>query len=121
MGNDAFRDRVQAPGLRVAGGQQGVLLLCFLHGLHELLAAGLFDLVGGHELAQAGRFADVDLGGRRQGDRCRAREHEGAARLPGASLGCRLGCGGGGCLEVAEKTHGSIIGKAPAGRTHLSQ
>jgi len=106
VGNDAFRDSVQAPGLRVVGGQQGVLLLRFLHGLHKLLAAGLFDLVGGHELAQAGRFAHVDLGGRRQGDRCRAREHEGAARLPGAALWGILGDGGGGCLEVAEKTGG---------------
>ena len=79
---------MQSLGLRVVVGHQGVLLLRFLHGLHELLAAGLFDLVGGHQLAHAGRLAHIDLRGGGQGSGCHAGEHESPARLPGAALWC---------------------------------
>jgi hypothetical protein len=66
-------DGAQAAQLRVVVGGEGALAAGFVHHAPVLAGRGLFELLRGHELAQARRIANVHL-------RCSLRGHKPSGR-----------------------------------------
>ena len=62
VGNQGLGNPVQPLGLRVVGGHQGTFGLGLLNQLRILLVGGLFQVFGGHQMAQARGFAHLHLG-----------------------------------------------------------